>query len=309
MALLTRRLSRIQALRSDDERYGLSLVLLTIPMSASIPVLGSIGSRMVAPVIFGALVSLVGTFFLGSFTWREIREGWHHGIRAEMGKLFCIGLFGTALVNLFLFWGLSLTTGSNAAILLQVEPVYALILTFLILGERPTRTQLLAMGLILTGAVTVLCPGTFSVCMGDILVLTVPLFFVIANLIAQSCMRRGLSPRIVVTFRVFWGGILLTLFGLFTVSWHDIPWTSSLFMTSVISVGLFGMVLNGLFWYMAISRVSLSRCTTIMSAYPVLAVVCSWLFLGESPQWTQAAGLVLVLTGIYKMCQRTVNHE
>lgn len=305
MAILARSIAGMQTLRRNNERYGLSLVLLGIPMQACVPVLGSVGSRMVAPIIFSALISLCGALFLGIFTWREIRSAWKQRIRSQLWHLFAVGLFGTALANLFLFWGLSLTTGSNAAILLQVEPVYALLLTFFVLGERPNRAQAVAMVLIMAGAITILCPGTFRVCAGDLLILAVPGFFVIANLLAKSCMGQGLSPKVVVTFRVLWGGCLLALFGLLTNSWHDIPWSSSKFITSVVSVGLFGMVLNGLFWYMAISRVSLNRCTTIMSAYPVLAVVCSWAFLGESPQWTQVAGLTLVLTGIYKMCQRT----
>lgn len=305
MPIITNNLTYIQRLRQDDERYGLSLLFLVIPMSASIPVLGSVGSHMVAPVIFSALISLIGTLFLGVATRKEVLTEWNRGIRSQMGRLFCIGLFGTALANLFLFLGLSLTTGSNAAILLQVEPVYALLMTSFFYGERPTRTQLAATCLIMTGALVVLCPGSFRICAGDLLVLAVPFFFVIANMMAQSCMRRGLSPRVVVTFRVFWGGILLSIFGLVSDSWHAIPWSSPLFMTSVIGVGLFGMVLNGIFWYMAIARVSLSRCTTIMSAYPVLAVTCSWIFLGESPHWGQVAGLALVLTGIYKMCRQT----
>lgn len=305
MAIAARYLSRIQTLRQDNERFGLSMVLLSIPMSACIPVLGSVGSRMIDPVLFGAIVSLVGAFFLGIANLREIRDNWKRGIASEMMRLFGVGLFGTALANFLLFRGLSLTTGSNAAILLQVEPVYALLITTLFLGERPSRKQLLATALIITGAITVLCPGTFRVCKGDLLVLATPLFLVTANLLAQSCMRRGLSPQIVVTFRVFWGGILMTPFCLTGGSPLHIPWTSPLFVSSILGVALFGTGLSSLLWYMAISRVSLSRCTTIMSAYPVLAVVCSWVFLGESPQWTQIAGLVLVLTGIYGMCQRS----
>jgi drug/metabolite transporter (DMT)-like permease len=221
-----------------------------------------------------------------------------------MLKLLGVGLFGTALANLLLFKGLSITTGSNAAILLQVEPVYALILSFFVLGERPTKTQLFGTALIVSGAVAVLCPGTIRICRGDLLILIVPLLFVTANLLAQSCLRHGLSPRMVVTMRVTWGTVLLLPYVLFSGTWRTAPWNSPLFLSSLLAVSLLGAVLSSLLWYFAIARVSLGRCTSIMSAYPVVAVACSWGFLHEAPRISQIIGLALVLAGISRLCRK-----
>lgn len=308
MAISAKSIPGIRRLQEDDEQFGLSMVLLSIPLSASLPVLGSIGSRMADPLAFTLLVSFVGTLFMASITWRDITRRWNSLLRPRLWKLFSVGFFGTGLANALLFKGLSLTTGSNASILLQTEPVYALILTFLLLGEHPTRSQLLATGFILAGTITVLCPGSFRICAGDLLVLAAPLCLVTANLFAQSCMRDGIPPRIVVTFRIFFGGMVQLPLALFSSSLRTVPWDSPLFITSVGTVAL-GATLASVCWYWAIAKVSLSRCTTIISAYPVLAVVSSWLFLHEKPQWPQAIGLFLVLAGISMMCRRNKSPE
>ncbi len=59
-------------------------------------------------------------------------------------------------------------------------------------------------------------------------------------------------------------------------------------------------------WAYALKKIGVSHTSVFNNVTPVAAVLSGWLILGEQPTISQAAGVVLVLTGVFKV--RTKQH-
>lgn len=62
--------------------------------------------------------------------------------------------------------------------------------------------------------------------------------------------------------------------------------------------GLFGGVLAQYLYYLALGSGEVSRVAPIASAFPLVTVACSILFLDESLTWTKALGAGLIVAGV-----------
>lgn len=115
-------------------------------------------------------------------------------IKKELNQLFSVkvlkvlllvALF-TAVGQVFLFVGTKLTSGTNTGLLLQVEPIYSLILGVLFFGEIFGSSQIGATLLMVVGAMTIVYKGGVNINIGDILILLSPLMYQISHAVAKN---------------------------------------------------------------------------------------------------------------------------
>src|SRR5713101_6944418 len=79
--------------------------------------------------------------------------------RADCWNIFWMGLIGFAAAFAFGNWGLALSTATNAALLITVEPVALILLSPLVVGERLTRRESLGAALAVAGATVIVLNG------------------------------------------------------------------------------------------------------------------------------------------------------
>ncbi len=280
------------------ERLGVLILLINVPLTALYPVLGKAGSSMVPPLIFASLTALTASCVLGFFQGRTALAFFRaRGLRA-LWALWPVGFWSTGMASLAFFYGIAHTTGSNAAILLQVEPVYAVLLGWLYLAERPGGRQLAGTAVILSGAVVIVWDGGFSPSPGDLLILATPLFWQLGNMKARKSLLEGVPTGVVTLSRLVVGSVILVAAAVFSgLRFDDIPADGG-FWASVAAVGALCMALCYSLWYQGLSRVPIGKATSIIAACPVVAVLLAWALLGEVPAFRQFLGLAVVLTGL-----------
>lgn len=288
----------LQPPASGSERMGLMLLLINIPVTALFPVLGKVGSSMVHPLVFAVLTSLTATAVLGLFQGPVIRKFFREKGFGAFLQLFPVGFWATGMGSLAFFYGVGTTTGVNAAILLQVEPVYALILGWFFLAEKPGPKQLLGTAFVLSGALVVLWKGGSCLSTGDFLVLLTPLCWQLGHMKARKCLLAGVPSEVITFSRVALGSLVLLLVLMISGNWNGSLPSGGSFWGSVLGVGALGMALCFTLWYKALGMVSMGKATAILSVYPVVAVVMSWCFLGEDPACRQFVGLGIVMAGL-----------
>src|SRR5260370_15701265 len=93
-------------------------------------------------------------------------------------RLLMLSIVGTVVTTLTLVFGLRRIDAVAGTLLLQIEPVYSLLLATLFAGEPPTLRQLSATVIILTGIVSALGGGrgASSPAATAVLVAVTPLF-------------------------------------------------------------------------------------------------------------------------------------
>lgn len=199
--------------------------------------------------------------------------------------------------GLFLF-GAQLTSGINAAILLQTEPIYSIILGYWLLKEKITGRHLLATLAIIIGVSLVIYNGTFQINIGDILVILTPLCYQISHVLAKKTMKR-VGVYVTSAAKYLYGGLMFILLStFFQANQFEILGGDNLIALTVLA---FTWVAGILLWYGAIKRINLSKATALLSPYPIVSIIIAWPILGELPTVYQIVGLVFVMAGMLSM--------
>ena len=103
------------------------------------------------------LLRVIGGFFLCSLCYfLFIKEKVE---RKDILRLAICGIFGVAINQLFFFEGLNLTTPINAAIVMTINPILVILLSFLIIKEVLTFRKTLGVLLGLMGASMLILNG------------------------------------------------------------------------------------------------------------------------------------------------------
>lgn len=286
--------------KSRDERQGLALMLAEDVVWGLYPVFTRDLVSSVDPIFAAGVASLAGALpFIG---WLGLKGQLHHAARSDLRwGLLAIALLATVLASLCFFTGVSRTSGINASLLGQSEPLYSVILASLFLKEAVSRAQLGAMALLVGGAVAVLWKDGITLRDGDLLILLTPLWYQLSHLFAKRLMPRLPSTMLIPAVRLSVGGAILLAIALV---WH--PETATVLtdggmMARLVLFGLVFMSLEKLLFYEALKRLDLAKASALLVPSVAVGVVGSWWILGEALALNQLVGLVLILGGLVWM--------
>ncbi|MCR4276798.1 MAG: DMT family transporter [Candidatus Roizmanbacteria bacterium] len=246
------------------------------------------------PVLLVSISTLTASipFFILLFAKKEMNQFFSlKYLKTMLGVAFF-----TAAGQGLLFIGTKITSGTNTGLLLQVEPIYSLILGTIFLGEILKRGQIGATLAMVIGAVTIVYKGGVNINLGDILILLSPLMFQISHLIGKKLLNNKIDVNLILASRQFYGGIMLLLFTFLTNGS-----AISLFNVNIITTGLcLGMftAVVALCWYSSIKKVPVSVASSFIPITALVSLAASAIFLKEviSPQ--QFIGFFFIVGGM-----------
>jgi len=279
------------------EKVGLSFAFAEVLSVGLVPAFSKYAVARIDPLLYSASAVVVAAALSLALAFARGEAG-QIVDPAFVVRLVPIALFGTTATTLLLFFGARLTDGVSTALLLQVEPVYSLALTWLLHRRRAPAAQILGTGLVLAGIALVLYDGRLRVGLGGVLILLAPLGWQASHVLAVRVMP-PMSPYALTAARYVYGGAALVLI-------QALAGSSSVFSLGArgAAMSLFhGIVLffcGTLFWYETIRRIDLSRATAIVTpGEPLVSLVYIWAILGGLPNGWQAAGIALVIPGMW----------
>ncbi len=132
--------------------------------------------------------------------------------KSDFARLIACGLFGVAINQLFFFHGLNLSSAFNSGIIMAMNPIMVVILSFFILKERVTVTRIFGIALGATGAILLTLKGATSKgdsSLGDLFLFINSFSYAIYLVIVKPLMQRY-KPLTVITW-VFTFGLLFVL--------------------------------------------------------------------------------------------------
>ena len=150
--------------------------------------------------------------------------------KKDLLRLAICGVFGVAINQLFFFEGLNLTTPINASIVMTINPILVIFLSFLIIGERITIRKIIGILIGLFGATTlILKEGSLDFYSnhqtGNLLVFINASSYALYLVLVKPLLKK--YHPITILFYVFGFGLLYVLpFGLNSLSsvrWEIIP--------------------------------------------------------------------------------------
>ncbi len=237
--------------------------------------------------------------------------GWNTGVgleRRDLMALAGLGLVGIAFNYFGYTVGLSLTSGSNAALIIATAPVWGLLLGVLLRLERGSWMGALGLGLAIAGVALVVGGGLGSdeaSVGGDLLVCVSALSWGAYTVLSLPVLRR-LDPVAVGAWTMLLGGLAalpLAFTGfpglsepISSVEWGSVgaaAWASAAYSTVLCSSFAIAA-------YQAnVARRGANRVLVYLYLQTLVGLLASVVLLGEGLGAAKVAGAAVILLGVY----------
>jgi len=231
--------------------------------------------------------------------------------RKDLFLLAACGLFGVAVNQLFFFHGLSLTSSINSGIIMTINPILVVILSYFILKESVTWRKSVGIALGATGAILLtLTAGTGSgdSSMGDLFIFINAASYAVYLVLVKPLMKKY-APLTVITYVFSFGVTYImlyppTLMELAATDFSAIP-MDKIYVIIFVIVGV--TFLTYLLTVYGLKYVSPAVSSAYIYLQPVLvmffAVVLSAIGLAEDYTNTitleKVGYMLLIFTGVY----------
>ncbi len=262
-------------------------------------------SKLAVPYVTSALFLLLACL-LATVCFRL-----HFGNSGEWQKLFrkdvwpralAMGTFGTALPMTIFMVALNYTTPVNASIANQFEMIYSLILSAILLKERPTLKQIGGSVLILLGVVLIVLEGgTTLQAKGDLMVIGCLWMYQVSHIFAKK-LPTDLGPQTIAAARAFYAMPALAILCLCLSAIQgplQFEVHSGTLWIVLITSALVNYFLGNSYWYQAIRNIDLSKATAIILSYPVMTYILSVAFGQDKFTLPKIVGMILAVGGAY----------
>jgi drug/metabolite transporter (DMT)-like permease len=301
-------------MKQKSVQAHIALLLVNVLYGASHVLAKGVMPGFLTPTVF-ILFRVVGAtalfWLVLSLTKRSEIE------RKDFPLIALCGLFGVAINQLFFFHGLNLSSAFNSGIIMALNPIMVVILSFFLLKERLTAFKITGITLGATGAILLTLKASTGMGdsrLGDLFLFINALSYAIYLVLAKPLMKKY-SPIQVITW-VFTFGLLFVL--LFPPTLQELAQTD------------FGRISNVIWWKISYVIIGVTFLTylltifglkylsaTISSAYiytqPVMVLLFTFLFaiIGWSEDYRSTITsekilyMFVIFTGVYLTSKST----
>jgi drug/metabolite transporter (DMT)-like permease len=274
----------------------------------------------ITPIVFVALRYTIACPFLvvAAGIMRKKSES-SNNIREHWKIILILGLSGPFLSQVLQYIGLNFTTASDAVLLLNMTPVFAVILAAPILSEKITLEKVVGLFLATLGATlivlnTTTLETTFGIerLLGDLIIIVSTLLFAVNGIAGKIAVKSMDSVSvtlysIVAAVPLIWLSAAIfeditVVFRLSFVSWILILW-----------VGVINTAFAFVLYYDAMNHIEASQVQIALNLIAVWGVLMSIFVLGEAsiitPLLIIGGGLTILGVVIAQWMHRSHNSE
>lgn len=226
---------------------------------------------------------------------------WCNSLKDEL-LMVVLGISGGSLYFLLENTALVYTQASNVAIIIAATPLLTTLAVDLISRqERINRKIYYYSALSLIGVGLVVFNGKFILklnALGDILTLGASVMWVIYSIVILKVQERYSS--LMITRKIFFYGIL-TLLPYFLIEPMEISWTQlcePVVAGNLLFLGVLASLICYIGWNVVIEKLGAVDSTNYLYLNPIVALVTSYLVLGERITWLAIIGTALILAGV-----------
>lgn len=292
---------------SRETRAFFLLTLVTLVWAGLMPT-GKIILQGLPPLTIAAIRMVTGSLLLSFYLRRETRPiSWSPKL---VVAFFLLGFIGFVVSTGGSYYGLQLTTATNAALLNAASPVSLALLSVLILKERLSSRSVLGIALSVLGVGVIITRGSLQVIaesqynLGDLILLGAQLSWGLYTIYGRRLMD-SVSPLAATTFAYMAGALWLILgscmFERGQWRFADVAWPSWVALVYQCTLGSFAH-----FWfYDAVAVLGPSRAGVFLNLVPVMAIGLSYTLLQEPITSSHLLGGAIVMSGILVATRRS----
>ena len=225
----------------------------------------------------------------------------------DIAVMSFIGVFGIAGFALLLFYGVAFSSAATGSTLANTQPIFAVILSPIILKEKLNRYQIVGTISGLFGMVLVTTGGNFcclemgsGYTMGNLLLVGAAISMTLYNITLKRYIHTygGMIPTF---FTMLSGSIVLLIVSVFITDWNVQVRNIGNFTNALLIVylGFFATALPFFLFNYALKFIPVIRAAGFKFLIPVTGVTLSILLISERPSlWTLLGILIVVFSVI-----------
>ncbi len=245
--------------------------------------------------------SIATAFFSGWVLTRGQMGAVVHALRAQLGTIVIFGLVGVAFLYTAQNLALDYTTVINASVLGNLVPIFVLLLSILVLGERVNRTLAVACLGATVGAILVsLSGGAVTVApdhlVGDGLSILAAVAGAIYVVLGKRILN-GFSPGVVTLLAAGVGSLFLVPLALVVDGIPPVPSLGA--VGGLLILGMGSSAVANLVWWMVAERMAANRAALYILLVPLIGALSGVFLLGEPVSWQLVIGGGMILAALY----------
>lgn len=265
------------------------------------------------PIELNFIRFLIGGLALLPFTIHYLKKNNVSLTKSDFGRIALTGFVIVVLSMTLYQLSIGMTTASVIAIMLSANPIFGLIIGFIFLREKLSRTNVLALILTLVGLLIIINPLHLSGAMGIMLGLLSSIIFGIYGVMSRvNGNKIGLNGLSMTCLAFLFGsgelGILMGLSHLPIAQripsgyseFINIPFFKGISLQTLPLILYISVLVTGVafgLYFVSMEKVGILQASLIFLVKPALAPVLSLIILGEAMKANTIVGIVVILLG------------
>ncbi len=290
----------------------MNLLLVALIWGVNMPIMKFALSRM-DEYLFNAYRLTLSAIVLGLFSWWQRariidRTPSALPVARQWFNVIAFALFtGFGYQVLFLL-GIKSTSATNTAFIMSAIPVWIAVLAFLLLHERLGRLAWVGLAVALGGTIVVTLGkqqsgASANTVTGNLLVSAAAFSWALGSVISRPIMK-NISPIALAFF-----GIAVTVPLHLLLAFHAVAQTHAVFsdpllLAALCYSGVFSTGLAYAMWNYGVKVIGPGLAAGFQNLVPLIAMLASWLMIGEVPFAMQLLGGALIIGGLVVMRTR-----
>lgn len=220
-----------------------------------------------------------------------------------------VGLFGITGSTGLTIWALENGQPGKTSVLVYTMPVWLLLMSWIILGERVRGSQWSFVAIALAGLVFVISPwkaegSTLSNMLGVAAGVCSAASSVAAKIL---CRDRRVDLLTLNAWQMLFGSIPIVVIALLTSS-SGPSWTGW-FVATLLYNAILASPVALLLWFYSLRNLPAGTAGLGRLAAPAIGVFASWIQLGERPDRYETVGILLIIAGLAALAGRQIANE
>jgi drug/metabolite transporter (DMT)-like permease len=237
------------------------------------------------------------------FSLRELHAKWDV-VRRNRWWLMVSGAVGAVMFNAMIYVGLQYTATTNSILFNSVVPVFIVIISWAVLGEKISPRQVIGIAFSLIGVLAIVSRGHPSnIAMlqfnrGDMWIMVAMLFWAVYTILLRW-RPRELSAIAFLTAMLIFSLPLLAPFYVWELYERGSFELSTSTVVALAYYATIPSVVAYLMWNYGVAKVGPNRAGLMVHLLPIFAAILSVVFLGERLYAYHYIGTVFVFCGIW----------
>lgn len=265
------------------------------------------------PIQLNFIRFLFGGLLLLPFTMKTLKKQGHR-LKGRDIAAFSMTGFSCVLVSMTLYQlAIQLSLPATIAILLSANPAFGMLIGLVLLKEKMSRTNTLAVILTLVGLLVIINPFNLTNPLGITLGLLSSITFAIYGILTRlSSNKLGFGGMTMTCFSFIAGAIELAIFMAIThipavskafsglEGFSDIPFFQGITLSNILLLAYISFLVTGVgfgLYFVVMGEAGVPIASLIFFIKPALAPILSLLILGDPIHLNTIVGIIIILIG------------